>query len=293
MVVKKILTLICDMRRNICLLLIAVLPFAIISCTNDSGMDPGGHSALTLSASIGTASASASERFSQGDEVTILINGKAYEHPYTILSNGMLSSDDPYYFQSTDPVKVQGIYPAIGSIQNNSFTWEVETNQSMEEDYEGSDLLVSPVMDVSVKDPSNTSMTFHHQAAKIIVNVSFYDSDFTYQIDPDDISMTIKNVSTNGTFSLPAEGDKTGEWTQTGGTGNVTPYSVDSAAGYAASFEAIVIPQNISADKTLFEFKVGEYGPFYYSVPSSGIEWKAGYEYTYNVTIKATNLKSR
>ena len=50
------------------------------------------------------------------------------------------------------------------------------------------------------------------------------------------------------------------------------------------SFGALVIPQTIAEEETLFTF-TADGQTYYYKVPSGGITWNAGTEYTYNVTI--------
>ena len=268
------------MRRHLIMIVAIAFVLALVSCTNDSGMNPGG-STLTLRASIGKDSASASETFSEGDAVTILINDNKYT--YTVSADGKLSSGNPYYFRSPDSVEVQGIYPAIDSIQDNSFTWEIKTDQSTKEAYNSSDLLVSSDVKVSSEN-RNASLAFYHQAARIVINVK--ESDFL-SANPLS-SVKIKDIAIMGEYTLPADRGTHGTWTaQSGSTeGDITLRKTDFPAnGCVASYEAIVIPQTIASGKKLFEFNVGEYGPFYYNVPSNGIEWKAGDEYVYNITL--------
>ena len=236
------------MRRHLIMIVAIALVLALVSCTNDSGMNPGG-STLTLRATIGKDSASVSESFSVGDEITILINGNKYT--YTVSSDGKLSSEIPYYFDSPASIKVQGIYPAIDSIQNNSFTWKVETDQSSD-DYEKSDLLVSSVAEVSLEN-KNASLAFYHQAARIVINVK--ESDFL--IANTLSSVKINDVAITGEYTLPADEGTHGTWTtQSGSTeGDITLRKTDfPAEGYSESYEAIVIPQTIASGKELFEF---------------------------------------
>ena len=266
------------MRRHPVMIIAIALVFVFISCTNDSGMNPGG-STLTLRATIGKDSASVSESFSMGDEITILIDSDKFA--YTVDAAGKLSSEIPYYFHSPASIEVQGIYPAIDSIQNNSFTWKVETDQSSA-GYEKSDLLVSSVAEVSLEN-KNASLAFYHQAARIVINVE--KSGFL-SANPLS-SVKINDVAIMGKYTLPADEGTHGTWDiQNGNTGDITPREIDSPAdGCVANYEAIVIPQTIASGKKLFEFNVGEYGHFYYNVPSNGIEWKAGDEYVYNITL--------
>ena len=268
------------MRRHLIMIVAIALVLALVSCTNDSGMNPGG-STLTLRATIGKDSASVSESFSVGDEITILID--SYKFAYTVDAAGKLSSEIPYYFHSPASIKVQGIYPAIDSMQNNSFTWKVETDQSSE-GYEKSDLLVSSGVEVSLENP-NSSLVFYHQAARIVINVK--ESEFL-EVEANTLSsVKINDVAITGKYTLPAGGKTHGTWDiQNGNTRDITPRKIDIPAdGCVVSYEAIVIPQTIASGKELFEFNVGEYSPFYYNVPSNGIEWKAGDEYVYNITL--------
>ena len=269
------------MRRHLIMIVAIALVLALVSCTNDSGMNPGG-STLTLRATIGKDSASVSESFSVGDEITILINGNKYT--YTVSSDGKLSSEIPYYFDSPASIKVQGIYPAIDYIQNNSFTWKVETDQSSD-DYEKSDLLVSSGVEVSLENP-NSSLVFYHQAARIVINVK--ESEF---LEANTLSsVKINDVAITGKYTLPAGGKTHGTWDiQNGNTRDITPRKIDIPAdGCVVSYEAIVIPQTIASGK-VFELIVDGYSPFS-CVTDKAITWEAGKEYTYNVKINAKVL---
>ena len=275
------------MRRHLIMIIAIALVLALVSCTNDSGMNPGG-STLTLRATIGKDSASVSESFSVGDEITILINGNKYT--YTVSSDGKLSSEIPYYFDSPASIKVQGIYPAIDSIQNNSFTWKVETDQSSD-GYEKSDLLVSSVAEVSLEN-KNASLAFYHQAARIVINVK--ESEF---LEANTLSsVKINDVAITGKYTLPAGGKTHGTWDiQNGNTRDITPRKIDIPAdGCVVSYEAIVIPQTIASGKDLFVFTVEGYSPFSYVTESAKpITWEAGKEYTYNVTIKPDKVTNQ
>ena len=103
--------------------------------------------------------------------------------------------------------------------------------------------------------------------------------------------MTINGLYTSATFANPTTQTSTiwaGEWTNHSNQGTITPHKAATANSCAATFEALVIPQTVSTG-TLFQFYVGNVGPFRYTVPAEGITWNAGMEYTYNVTLKAEN----
>ena len=95
------------------------------------------------------------------------------------------------------------------------------------------------------------------------------------------------NIYINGNLSTPVNGVYT--WTPGDTQGTITPYNLgqqpmSDRTTSLVSFGALVIPQTISEGNTLFSFTVDEQ-TYYYEVPSAGITWSAGTEYTYNVTI--------
>ena len=94
------------------------------------------------------------------------------------------------------------------------------------------------------------------------------------------------NICIYGNVSLF---DETMIWSQQNTPSTITPYNLgqqpmSDGNTSLVSFGALVIPQTINEGNTLFSFTVDEQ-TYYYEVPSGGITWSAGTEYTYNVTI--------
>ena len=142
--------------------------------------------------------------------------------------------------------------------------WKVETVQSGE-GYRQSDFLYATSQgNVGAGTPAN--FTFNHQTAKIVVHVR----NSGIVAGKTGLGMTVGNGNI---------------YTQ----GTITPYNLgqqpmSDRTTSLVSFGALVIPQTISEGNTLFSFTVDEQ-TYYYEVPSAGITWSAGTEYTYNVTI--------
>ena len=94
----------------------------------------------------------------------------------------------------------------------------------------------------------------------------------------------------NGNKAIPkARLNSVHEWEQGDTQGTIISYNLgqqpmSDGTTSLVSFGALVIPQTISEGNTLFSFTVDEQ-TYYYEVPSDGITWSAGTEYTYNVTI--------
>ena len=94
---------------------------------------------------------------------------------------------------------------------------------------------------------------------------------------------------------MDADGRWLGTWTPGTTKGSISPHLASTpATGCFATYEALVIPQNVTAGTRLLAFTAEKdgtgYGPFYYMLQKD-TEWKAGYKYTYNVTITLYGLQ--
>ena len=106
-------------------------------------------------------------------------------------------------------------------------------------------------------------------------------------------------LALDGAFTLPKAADADGRWlgTWTPGTtkGSISPHlATATETGNFATYEALVIPQTIRSGAWLLTFNATKddtgYGPFYYMLQND-TEWKAGYKYTYNVTVTLYGLQ--
>ena len=161
--------------------------------------------------------------------------------------------------------------------------WKVKTDQSGI-GYRQSDFLYAGTQShVGAGTPAN--FTFYHQTAKIVVHVR------NSGIVAGKTGLCMKvgndNIYIDGKLSGPTNGVYT--WTPGDTQGTITPYTLgqqrmSDGTTSLVSFGALVIPQTISEGQLLFSFTVD--GQTYtYTVPTGGITWSAGTEYTYNVTI--------
>ena len=161
--------------------------------------------------------------------------------------------------------------------------WKVETVQSGE-GYRQSDFLYATSQgNVGAGTPAN--FTFNHQTAKIVVHVR----NSGIVAGKTELSMKVGNDNIYIDGELGSLVNNVYIWTSGETKGTITPYtlgqkSMSDGNTSLVSFGALVIPQTISEGNTLFSFTVDEQ-TYYYEVPSAGITWSAGTEYTYNVTI--------
>lgn len=279
------------------------LLLAATACTqDDAGTLPDGTQPLTLTAAIeGSADtrATVDNRWNGNETIALQVtdgNGTEW-YDYTVDDKGNLSGD--YYWTNPSSITVQGLYPNIMA-ESNDWTWSVEEDQSSDAAYQSGDLLCSESKIVSFGQTS--TLTFYHQTAKVVVNIKSDGLPESISVTPGDISLTIGEgdiLALDGALSLPkaagADGRWLGTWTPGTTKGSISPHlATATETGNFATYEALVIPQDMAADTKLLTFTAEKddtgYGPFYYMLQND-TEWKAGYKYTYNVTITLYGLQ--
>ena len=282
------------MKRHFLVYTTLASVLGLAACTQDeSGMLPDGTQPLALTASIeggADTRATVDNTWSDDETMALQVNGGDW-YNYTADASGYFTGN--YYWQSKDPITVQGICPATAV---ESTTWSVKNDQSSDADYQSGDLLASELTNVNYG--STAHLTFRHQTAKVVVNVSREGLPDAIGATASDISLGIgedENILMDGTFTLPTVGTGYGTWTPGTTEGSITPHLSGTAAdGCVATYEALVIPQTIRSGAWLLTFNATKddtgYGPFYYMLQKD-TEWKAGYKYTYNVTITLYGLQ--
>ena len=278
------------MRKMKHILSLALATFTLSACTHDDISSPSGGvegaTPLTLTATIAGGAntrATVDNNWAGGEQIALQVAGQYYT--YTTDQNGRMTGN--YYWpDNVQSIYIQGFCPS-GKIKGGELC-SVEKDQNIGENYQNSDLLCSDLQSIN-KESSYNALTFYHQTAKLIVNVT--NNDYLSGGANNDVSMTINGLYTSATFANPTTQTSTiwaGEWTNHSNQGTITPHKAATANSCAATFEALVIPQTVSTG-TLFQFYVGNVGPFRYEVPAEGITWETGKVYTYNVTLKAEN----
>lgn len=271
------------------------LLLAATACTrDDEGTLPDGTQPLTLTAAIeGSADtrATVDNRWNGNETIALQVtDGDGTEwYDYTVDDKGNLSGE--YYWTKPSPITVQGICPATAV---ESTTWSVKSDQSSDADYQSGDLLCSESKTVSFA--QTPALTFYHQTAKVVVNIKGDGLPESIGATPGDIYLTIGEgdiLALDGAFTLPtaagADGRWLGTWTTGATKGSISPHLASTpATGYFATYEALVIPQNVTAGTRLLAFTAKKgttvYGPFYYTLQKDA-EWKPGHVYTYDITI--------
>ena len=286
-----------DMKHT---LLLCLAVFALAACSQDELTDNPSATSQTLEI------ASATIARAEGDEATTTNAGTGTvdgnwvkDDKITVLFMGLYGNNITATYKYTDegftsdnPIDCNGQTALTQAWTNYGVTtniigipaqWKVETDQSGE-GYRQSDFLYATSQgNVGAGTPAN--FTFYHQTAKIVVHVR----NSGIVAEKSGLGMTVGNgnIYINGKLGSLKEGVYI--WNPGDTQGPITPYNLGSQSmndGHTSlvSFGALVIPQTISEGNTLFSFTVDEQ-TYYYEVPSAGITWSAGTEYTYNVTI--------
>ena len=174
-------------------------------------------------------------------------------------------------------------------------SWNVPTQQDTQGGYEQGDFLFSAVTEATY--PDKAELAFYHQTAKVIVHIR--KTEITATTKPEDVTLSLQNIAVTGSFTAPSEtGQQYGTWDTEGeNTAEIIPLSLgqqtfinDSQQETSVtSFTALVIPQTIAADTQLLVFTM-ENSTFSYAVPTDGITWQGGNEYTFIITLTADKL---
>lgn len=201
----------------------------------------------------------------------------------------------PFYWQSTDETKsVSAWYLGTGYGDGTLPTpWSVQPDQSGN-GYQQSDFLYAPQTDIAFE--GTNSLTFYHQTAKVVVNIRNYG----VASDASKITSVSIKAITVGTFTAPLTNNcNCGLSAQLAETpSGIIPFKLDSPntnvvfdntkSGETAfaSYQALVIPQTLGAD-TPIEIEIEGYDTFKYTPTGS---WAGGTQYTYNLTIKGSEV---
>ena len=188
--------------------------------------------------------------------VAVLMNGtvKAYDvTPSTAdPTNATLTSTDPHYWTSHNDITVTAWWPYTES-ETTPPAVKVKANQSVQKDFEGSDLIVADGQTVTYGSPT---LRFTHRTARVTIILTDY-------------TEGLASVQLTG---LSTEGDN---------PDIITPYDKGSN-----TYTALVAPQSVAAGTTFITCTFTNGKIFVYKMKNA-TDWQAGGEYTYTVSLAA------
>ena len=170
-----------------------------------------------------------------------------------------LTSNDPYYWISRDPITVSAWWPFDNADITQMPAVKVAEDQSKLADFQNSDFIAAENRKVEF---SNPTLEFNHRTARVAI-----------ELKPG-TGFTSVDGATVSLVSLSAD------------NGNPTAIKTYNASGN--TYEALTAPQTVEAGKPFIRVELGG-GTFYFR-PQNNVVLAAGNRYTYTVKVNATGL---
>ena len=170
-----------------------------------------------------------------------------------------LTSNDPYYWISRDPITVSAWWPFDNADITQMPAVKVAEDQSKLADFQNSDFIAAENRKVEF---SNPTLEFNHRTARVAI-----------ELKPG-TGFTSVDGATVSLVSLSAD------------NGNPTAIKTYNASGN--TYEALTAPQTVEAGKPFVKVELGG-GTFYFR-PQNNVVLAAGNRYTYTVKVNATGL---
>ena len=167
-------------------------------------------------------------------------------------TSATLTSTDPYYWTNHNNITVTAWWPYTAG-ETTPPAVKVKANQSTQKDFEGSDLIVADGQTVTYGSPT---LRFTHRTARVTIVLTDY-------------TEGLASVQLTG---LSTEGDN---------PDIIVPYDKGSN-----TYTAIVAPQSVAAGTAFITCTFTNGKVFVYKMKNA-IDWQAGGEYTYTVSLAA------
>lgn len=254
-------------RTNIHIFAAIALLLGLAACTQDeAGFLPEGAEGTSIiftatglnpaaTATAGTR-APVDGNWTGVQSVAVLMDGtvKAYNvTPSTAdPTSATLTSTDPYYWTNHNNITVTAWWPYTAG-ETTPPAVKVKANQSAQKDFEGSDLIVADGQTVTYGSPT---LRFTHRTARVTIVLTDY-------------TEGLASVQLTG---LSTEGDN---------PDIIVPYDKGSN-----TYTAIVAPQSVAAGTAFITCTFTNGKVFVYKMKNA-IDWQAGGEYTYTVSLAA------
>ena len=177
----------------------------------------------------------------------------------TDFKSATLTSNDPYYWISRNPITVSAWWPLDNTDITQMPAVKVAEDQSKLADFQNSDFISAENRKVEFNNPT---LEFTHRTARV-----------TIELKPG-TGFTSVAGATVSLVSLSAD------------NGNPTAIKTYNASGN--TYEALTAPQTVAAGKPFVKVELGG-GTFYFR-PQNNVVLEAGNRYKYTVKVNATGL---
>ena len=256
------------MRRTTIHIFAAIaLLFALVACTQDeAGFPPEGAEGTPIvftatglnpaATAIAGTRAPVDGNWTGVQSVAVLMDGMVKTYNVTSSTadptSATLTSTDPHYWTNHNDITVTAWWPYTADVTTPPAV-KVKANQSVQKDFEGSDLIVADGQKVTYGSPT---LRFTHRTARVTIVLTDYAEE----------SMVLQ---------------LTGLSTENGNPDKITPYDKGSN-----TYTAIVAPQRVAAGTTFIVCTFTNGKTFVYKMKNA-TDWQAGGEYTYTVSLAA------
>ena len=266
------------MRHRLFIPAATALLFALAACTQDElagdnrlpeGEYPVVIRATGLSVEATPLAASSTRAAVDGDwqgvtSVALKIGDAVKEYIVTTTDpdgykSATLTSNDPYYWTSRDPITVSAWWPFNNANITQMPAVKVAEDQSKLADFQNSDFISAENRKVEFNNPT---LEFNHRTARVAI-----------ELKPGK-GFTSVDGATVSLVSLSAD------------NGNPTAIKTYNASGN--TYEALTAPQTVEAGKPFIRVELGG-GTFYFR-PQNNVVLEAGNRYKYTVKVNASGL---
>lgn len=273
---------------------------ALTACTEDVADDnslPDGRYPMTFTTTVQglTQTRATMDNTWAGTEEVAVMAGNTVKK-YMAANGGELTpadTDNPHYWTSKT-MTVQAWYSATYSdTRPEKFT--VQPGQNNGTGYQQSDMLYA-IASVSYSGGSSASLEFKHLPAKVVVNLKADTQNGITEADVTNATVTLVNQAlTSGTITVDEDGKTYTVAQAASGSEGITPQKLDqSASDYQQTVQALVVPQQMQGRKFIKVTTGADAAARdYYYTPTTEADGKleAGYQYTYNITVKKDKLE--
>ena len=262
------------MRHRLFIPAATALLFALAACTqdelaDDSRLSEGEYPVVIHATGLSVEATPSTRTTVDGDwqgvnSVALKIGDAVKEYTVTATDadgykSATLTSNDPYYWTSRDPITVSAWWPFNNADITQMPAVKVAEDQSKLADFQNSDFISAENRKVEFNNPT---LEFTHRTARV-----------TIELKPG-TGFTSVAGATVSLVSLSAD------------NGNPTAIKTYNASGN--TYEALTAPQTVAAGKPFVKVELGG-GTFYFR-PQNNVVLEAGNRYTYIVKVNAIGL---
>lgn len=280
--------------RHLAVAVFACLMAASCSDVTDDGTTlPPGTYPMTFTASVdglsapnpasrATTDVNGQTSWQENDPVAISMDGGANHKVYKIsdAGTGAMIPDGETLYWSKQQENLAAWYP-VNYIIGNGGDSEVSITDQRSGFGTLENILHAPAQDYTYSNGGSVAFTFRHALAKVKVALKKGDG-----IEESNLSNATVRLTGYTAGSLGYDG-MTG---REGSNGEITPKTETPADGGAATYTALVIPQQMQGKKFI-KVSAGGYDYFYTPTGSTDAHLEAGKQYNYTITVKKTGLQ--